>query len=766
MNDDDIIKQLLPLFRDSAGSAVLQANRTLLLLEASELPDSVRTDSTNELLRILHTLKGDSGSVGLDEVVTLSHEIESSMKAVKTEKGIPPGLPVYGTWFAALDKLAEIATQEYDRERVQKEIEEIKERLAGSGGDVADRGEAPSAAERKSGEGPPSKTPAEESGRERFRREAPERGDEVVRVSFRRLTGLTESMSELLSARILSEQRLHDLQEDARELLSRHQEWSKTGQRFMNSMSRSYRQGFMDKEAFQELKEKYKEMDAAGQAIKRTGQGMLGSLQTAHKQVRHTGTVMRTQEENLRGLQMTPVADLFASFHRWVRDAALELGKKIEFKTEGESVELDRSIVQRLREPLIHLLRNALDHGVETPEERLAAGKSERGLVALRAFAAGGGVVIEVEDDGRGLDTEVIGRVAVQRGMVGEAEARNMSERAVQSLAFQPGFSTRGKVSKMSGRGVGLDVVTAWVEDLRGRVEWDSSPGKGLLIRLRLPLTMATIQALITRVGGQKFAIPHSAVDRVLRVKTKSLTTVEGRTSIIHEGQPVELIPLAGLLDMAPSEDEHPAEMAVVISYGARGPKGWIVDDLLGEQEIVMKDFTRFFKKVKNMAGAAIIGSGEIVMVLNAADLHQRSSGLRMDPAGRSGKDRKAGAAKKVLVVDDSLITRTMEQRILGKAGYEVDGARDGKDALERMDKNDYDLVVSDMQMPRMDGAELTRNLRKDPRYAETPVIIVSFLDSEEDKMRGMEAGASAYLTKKQFNQARLLELVQRLIGG
>jgi two-component system, chemotaxis family, sensor kinase CheA len=773
MDDQDLINELIPLFRDSAKEKILQANKILLLIEHEGIPDVTRQETTTDLLRILHTIKGDSGSIGMMEVEGITHKLESSLKEVNTKTGLPADLPQYSVWFIALDMITELIENEYDPSVHDPKMAEVTEQLASvsaktSPEKIKKKTKAKKSFEKtrkKAGKNTEKKNATGEPEIKLDQRsKLPQ--DDVIRVTVNKLDVFTEGMNEMLSQRLLHEQQILGIQAQAKDILDGYNKRNIKLQDMIEYLAVSYREGFIDKEVYTHLRNLHQEQDKYSLSIKRRCQDLVFQTQKSQKEVRQLGTSMKTQEEDIRGLRMTPVAGLFQSFHRYVRDTSSQLGKKVIFKTEGESVELDRSIVQQLREPLIHLLRNSLDHGIEVPEERLKKGKTETATLTLRAFTGGGGVIIEIEDDGKGLDIETIKLKALDKGILTAYDIESMNTREIQGVVFSTGFSTKKEVSKISGRGVGLDAVTAWAEQLRGRVEWSSEEGEGMLVRLLLPLTMATIKAVITRIRDQKFAVPLRAVDRVLRVRREDLKTVEGRVSIIFEDRPVELVTLAEILGMPELSDGESEELSVILSFGPRGPQAWVVDDFLGEREIVMKNFTRFLQRVKNISGAAIWGDGEVILVINSADLHQKTVSGQSRLNYMSEHAQKNMVKKRVLVVDDSLITRTMENRILSRAGLDVTEAKDGLDAMEILRNNEFDLVVTDMQMPKMDGLELTRSIRKNRKLSQLPVIMVSFQDKEEDKLAGLDAGADAYLTKSQFSQNRLLELVDQLTGG
>lgn len=774
----DIFAELLPIFRDEALEKIVVVNRSLMLLEQEGLPPSIRHNATDEVLRIIHTIKGNAASVGLDPLQKFLHNVESSMKKSHREDGLPEGGPIYSIWFRSVDIATEIIEKGYDADLHLKKIEEIEAELAGlvdakmpdAPGKKPRRSKSKDKQYRDAAVVEPPKADAEAAPVDEIAvssTSAQTEEKEIIRVSTRRIDRLAEGLSELLTFRLQFERRIFDLKSMHRQNISMNQIGEKKQSLMIVALEKARRDGKIETEAFDELWNIFGDIEKWHKSRKSGDRKLLNNVQKIYREIRQSGISMKSQEESIRHLQMTSVAEMFGSFHRLIRDTALSLNKSINFITEGENVELDRNIIQQLRDPLIHLLRNALDHGIEEPNERESAGKPSRGQVTLRAFASGGGVIIEIEDDGRGMDTDSIRSHAIELGIITAEESESMSERAIQSLVFRAGFSTKKKASLLSGRGVGLDFVRNWVDRLRGRFEWESKSGKGTIIRLRLPLTMATIQALIARIGNQKFAMPIVGIDRVIRVKESELISAKSKPILMLDGAPVEIIPLSKLLGIAASNYAKQKEFPVVISSGADAVRGWVVDELLGEQEIIMKRFSKYIENFANFSGAAIIGNSEVVLVLNTADLHRNSvDGVVLQLSDDSTEQGEIKKSKRVLVVDDSLTTRTLEKLILLKAGYEVTEARDGVEAYETLLKaGDFDLVMTDVQMPRMDGVELTKKIRQEPKFAQLPVIICSFLDREEDKIRGLEAGANAYITKSQFSQNRLLDIIVQLVG-
>ena len=485
-------------------------------------------------------------------------------------------------------------------------------------------------------------------------------------------------------------------------------------------------------------------------------------------------TTVNTLEERVHAARLLPLSTVFALFPRMVRDLAKQQNKEVELIIEGGEIGVDKRILEEMKDPLMHLLRNALDHGIEAQPERERQGKPHSGAVLLRAVREGSGVLLEVRDDGRGLDTEAIRKVALKRGLHDEATLAAMTPAQLQQLIFLPGFSTSTFVTELSGRGVGLDVVRVNVERLKGDIRMESSPQQGTVMQVRLPLSLATTRLLLADVGGRLYGLPIEFVHTSRRVREEDLFTLEGRPAIKLDGQPVIAPRLADLLELpeaGPSPSPSPASgrglgrglVCIVLQVGDER-LGLRVDELLDEEEVVAKPLGAPLTRVRNVAGLTILGSGEICAVLNPADLVRSAHKLAAAPV-KSKPERAVAAAKTaILLVEDSALVRAMEKRILEDAGYEVIATVDGMDALDALGRRSFAAVVSDIVMPNMDGLTLTARIRQEPRYKDLPVVLVTALSSDEDKRRGLEAGANAYIPKPSFDQRVLLETLKRLI--
>jgi two-component system sensor histidine kinase and response regulator WspE len=466
--------------------------------------------------------------------------------------------------------------------------------------------------------------------------------------------------------------------------------------------------------------------------------------------------------------RMRPFADGAHGFPRLVRDLARALGKEVHFDLAGQATDVDRDILEKLEAPLNHLLRNALDHGLETPDERRAAGKPAAGRLRLEARHNAGVLQITVADDGRGIDVERLRRKVVDRGYTAPEMAGRLTEAELLDFLFLPGSSTAEKVTEVSGRGVGLDVAHTMVHAVGGAVRVQTRPGQGTTFVLHLPITLSVIRAVLVEVAGEAYAFPLNRIDRLLKLPRAELRSLESRQYVQVDGANVGIVLGRQVFDVAECEPAE-GDLLLVLFSGYSGQYGLVVDGFRGEQDLVVRALDPRLGKVPNISAAALLDDGSPVLIADVEDLTRsieeilRGGTLRR--AGRAGADGRR-ACKRVLVVDDSITVREVQRQLLSNSGYEVEVAVDGLDGLEAVRKGEYDLVISDIDMPRMNGLDLVRSLKADPRLRAVPVIIVSYKDREEDRLRGLEVGANYYLTKSSFHDDRLLHAVEELIGS
>ncbi|CAN0627221.1 two-component system, chemotaxis family, sensor histidine kinase and response regulator WspE [Burkholderia multivorans] len=481
---------------------------------------------------------------------------------------------------------------------------------------------------------------------------------------------------------------------------------------------------------------------------------------------RGTNLAQQLYDEALR-CRMRPFGDAAHAYPRIVRDFARSLGKQVRLSIVGESTQVDRDILDMLDAPLGHLLRNALDHGVETPDARMACGKPAEATITLEARHSAGKLFISVGDDGRGIDLDALRAAILRRRLADEDTVARLSDHELLDFLLLPGFSMREQVTDVSGRGVGLDAVHEMVKTVRGTVRIVNEPGRGTRFVLQLPLTLSVIRSLLVEVGGEAYAFPLAHVRRTVELARTDIDMLEGQQHFSFDGRPVGLVTAHQLLGTG-SPDAAQANQPVVVIGDERETYGVAVDRFLGERMLVVQPLDRRLGKVKDVAAAALMENGDAVLILDVDDLLRS-----VDKAVRGGqlaRVQQAGStaarrSKQVLVVDDSLTVRELERKLLEKRGYDVTIAIDGMDALNALRGANFDLVVTDVDMPRMDGIELVTLIKRDKLLNTLPVMIVSYKDREEDRRRGLDAGADYYLAKSSFHDEALLDAVRDLIG-
>lgn len=510
-----------------------------------------------------------------------------------------------------------------------------------------------------------------------------------------------------------------------------------------------------------------------------------------HEDTARLELITEELESEIRTLRLLPLSTIFNLFPRAVRDLAKREGKEVELVIEGAETRADKRILEEMKDPLMHMIRNAIDHGIETPEERKKLGKLPVATLRIKGYQTASNIIIEVADDGRGLNLDRIKQTAIKRNICTLEELANMTENQIQSLIFAAGFSTRTFVTEVSGRGVGLDVVRTNVEALKGSIQVESISGKGCTFRLQVSTSLATANVLIVAVEGIAYALPIEFIETAKLVAYDDIFAIEGKSTIVSDGQPLSVAYLVDLLELKnrgwlPNNREwrqeswrevnrqiqgefltsNSAKMSCIILKVGEERLGLFIDALIDEQDVVIKPQSKLLKRVRNVSGATILGTGEVCMVLNPHDLI-KSVRKQVSSRGVSGARSPIETVSRkqvILLAEDSIATRTQEKRILEGAGYEVVTAVDGLDALNKLKTRYFDALISDVQMPNLDGLGLTIKIRQQREYSELPIILVTSLASDEDRKRGADAGANAYIPKGTFNQDVLIETLKRLV--
>lgn len=707
------------LFLAEAREHIARMNQGLLTLEAR--PED--REALRGVLRAAHGLKAAARMMGFSTMGSLAHRLESLLLGLE-EKDWSLTRDLADLIFEVVDALSRILDG-IAQGKPEADVQGLLERL-----DAA----APSA-----------EPAAPSAGRVEMRR--PEMIEGSIRVSLEKLDRLANLAVEIAVSRMQAA--------EARRPLRQAVGLSRAGLKRWADL----REALARLPGGERAHEAIRQVESWERDLRHAVQRAWGDLEEVRVQQERLAEELRYQ---ILGIRMQPLAVVFETVPRAVRDLARQFGKEMDLVITGGEVELDRRIIEALGEPLLHLIRNALDHGMEPPAARVAAGKSARGRLAIQAWAKGNRAIIQVEDDGPGMDPAAFRDTAVRKGLLKPEAAEALSDAEALDLVFLPGFSTSRLITDVSGRGIGMEVVRKAIERLRGAVALESTPGRGTRVILDLPFSLAMLPALFVRSGGVTYAIPAGAVERIVRLQPGELQRLEGRQATRLEGETIPLVDLAALLGGSSEPRGEAAVDAALLRAGTRRV-GFFVDEVLDGAEVVQKNLGAFLGNVESVAGATVLGSGEVALILDPAHLIRAARGApavaRESPKGPSQ------APARLLLVEDSLIARDLERTILESAGYEVDVAPDGIDALERLRTGIYDLIVTDIEMPRMDGFELLERIRAQERTREIPVVVVTNRERPEDKRRGMELGADAYILKSTFDQSSLLDTIWRLIG-
>jgi two-component system chemotaxis sensor kinase CheA len=788
MSNDELQQLLLATFADQAKEQLQTINERLLALEEAEGDD--KGPLLEEIFREAHSLKGASRAVDLGRVEAVAHKLESLFSVI--QKGeLEADAEVFDLAYKALDALTALVEEGLAGTPAEVDIDGLCNALvaAESGSAPAPKAEEPVAeepvaeepiAEEPKVEEPKAAEPAPQSpipnpqsqAKPKAKAKKTEERDETVRVATSKLDALMAQVGELLAARIGAEHRMAEVRTLFESLLEIEESWRKT--RPARTLELAL-EG--DETALVEARHLVEFLERSDDKMRDVRNGLAELRRKFEADSRRMAQVTTDLQDDVRRTRMLPVSTIFDTFPRMVRDMTRELSKEVKLTIEGGETEVDKQVLEQLRSPLTHMVRNCVDHGMEAPDAREAAGKPREGKVVLAAYQRAADLVIEVVDDGAGIDVEKVKAKAVEKGLITAENAEGMSEREALWLIFRSGFSTKQEVTDLSGRGVGMDVVREHIERLHGMIDLESTLGEGSKFTLSVPLSVATTRCLLVKAGDETFGIPITNVERIVRLSAEDIGHTEGHEAIRIDERPMALLRLGDVLGVPGDVSEAGNQPAIILGSADRRA-AFLVDGLLGAQEIATKTLPKPLVRVRHIAAATIVGTGEVVPILNVLDLLRasanspRSTVRNPQPSegpvdrGPSTVVKNAEPAEKpsILVVDDSVTIRTFEKALLEAAGYDVTAASDGLEAWNFLQKQGCDLIVSDVEMPNMTGFELTEKVRGDQRLKGMPLVLVTTLSSDEDRKRGIDAGADAYVIKGSAEQDQLLETVRRLI--
>ena len=769
--DEAFLKRLMATFRVEADEHVRSITGGLIELEKH--PDPQAAAAIIEMVfREAHSLKGAARAVDLTDAESICRSLESLFASVQRgELEVHPAL--LDTVHRALDALTAIVAAAAGETPVSPaEMAALVQDLA----DAARRESPPAAPGSGQGPDPEDVEQAPEPPAPAPRADAPAAGtgepvpprsaSNTVRISIDKLDHLLMQSEELLTLKLMADRNLEKVRELTDVFGRWDRQWAAIDPLFREYSRQEHDVAGRERRRGDARLSRILQFGAATHDDVLLIEAGLAELDRAAEQNLHASRMM---VENLVGevkrLFMLPFSTMLEAFPKVVRDLSRDQGKEVDLAMSGEDIEIDRRILEEMKIALTHLVRNAIDHGIEAPQVRAQGGKSPRGAIRIVVSRGeGNSVDIVVSDDGGGIDLQALRAASSVQDGVSPADDPGPAEKDPLSLVFRSGVSTSATVTDVSGRGLGMAIVREKVEALGGRVAVESRRQEGTIVRMTLPLTLATFRGVLVTTAGRQFVIPAASLERVVRIRREDVRTVAHRDAITMDGATLLLARLSDLLEL-PEDDGDEGIFTVLILASRERRVGLRVEEVLGEQEVIIKSLRPPLTRVRNVAAATILGSGRVVPVLNVADLVKSAAGGGRAPASAPRPASRVAAAKRsVLVAEDSITSRMLLKNILESAGYEVVTAVDGVDAMTRLKTEKVDAVVSDVDMPRMNGFDLTQKIREDEGLADLPVILVTSLGSREDRERGIDAGANAYIVKSSFDQSDLLETLSRHI--
>jgi two-component system chemotaxis sensor kinase CheA len=765
--DAEFLKKLLSLFKIEAREHLTVISTGLAQMASGD--SGKQAGLLETVYREAHSLKGAARSVNLADIVTLCQTVESAFSALKKGR-IELSVEIMDLLQQTIDHCSRLVDGEAVSASEKSVMRKLIRQLGGSlTGETAATDTGMGLEPEKPGEGgegerdtavepvrreamsalPPNESTvrgaAEPPGQIPAASPVPDTS-ETVRIAAAKLDALLLQAEEMISVKLATRQRAAEL----RDLKKAFDLWKKA-RRKEGSMAGS-RSSHPDHPVMP---------DPFILSLETRLTAMVRAAEYDH---RATGALVDKLLDDMKKTLMLPFSSLLEIFPRFVRDLARSTGKKVELTTEGGEIEIDRRVLEEMKAPLTHLIRNCVDHGVEVVAKRKEKGKSPTGTIKIAVSSKDNKIEIAVSDDGAGIDVTKIKSSAVRHALISPEAADKLQEKESLLLMFHSGVTTSPIITDISGRGLGLAIVREKVEKLNGTVSVETRKDAGAIFRMVVPLTLATFRGTLVRVSDQVFVLPSINVEWVARAKRETIQTVENRETLVINNRPVSLVGLGDVLELTAATHRRQIDAAAiqVVVLGLAGKRiAFMVDEILHEQEVLVKPLGRQLSRVRNIAAATVLGNGRVIPILNVSDLMK--SVVKKAPSFIARHADEPVKSRSVLVVEDSITARTLLKNIIESAGYDVQIAVDGLDGITALKNREFDIVVSDVEMPGMNGFELTATIRSDKKFSELPVVLVTALESREDKERGIDVGANAYIVKSSFDQSNLLEVIERL---
>lgn len=805
-NEEAFFKELLSMFKIEAEEHLKAISSGLLKLEkTAKVKDQVPIVET--VYREAHSLKGAARAVNLIDVETVCQSMETVFSALKHQQ-VEITAELFDVLHQSVDTVSDLIESPD-----QTEISEIMQKLTAleqtiQSGSDDQSAEPPASQPKKKTEKPkqtksqkakaPQKTdtskpesaePAEpktESEPEPVQEtSADSKGDvskiqmpkevekalvsDTIRISTAKLDSLLLQTEEMLSTKLAVIQQSKDMKELLSEVGTLRKEWEKQEIEFRDTLKDIGNNSHHEEDSqLQAQMQQVNSLMLENMTVFKDFEDRLLNLSTLiDNNARSFGGMLDSLLEDMKKVLMLPFSTLLRILPKVVRDLSRDQGKDVELIVKGSTIEIDRRILEELKDPFIHILRNCIDHGIEKPEERLKAKKPKGGTISIAiSQLSANQIEIMIVDDGGGIDANKVREVAVKKGTISKADAQLLSDQEAVMLIFQSEVSTSPIITDISGRGLGLPIVREKVENLGGSITIHTQVGEGTTFRILLPVTLAKFRGILVQIQDMYFIIPTTSVERVIRVNPDEIQLIEDKENILVDGRVMALTRFQDVLELPEKKSIQPDSDSIraLILNASDKRVAFTCDRVMSEQEVLVKNLGKQLVRVRNIAGATILGDGKVVAILNVADLIKSAAKVVSVSTRRAKMEEEKLEKKRILVAEDSITSRTLLKNILESAGYDVTTTVDGMDALSALKSNTFDLVVSDIEMPRMNGFDLVTKIRADKGTAELPVVLVTALESREDRERGIDVGANAYIVKRSFDQSNLLDVIKKLI--
>lgn len=741
--DPSIIKELLDTFKTELKEQSQVMTNSLLKLEKNNIENEEKNNCIDTLFRSAHNVKGAASGLSITNVEKIAHALESLFSEVKKGK-TEISSAMINLCLETIDKMQAALDAYLAKQPISFDINALVFKLETNDQNNTVNEKNEETIKKKDNE---KKIESEKQPQTIKNTDLPKSEDNFLRIAIEKIDKVTSFMEELQSSKIAFNHHYNDL--------SRLNHKTKELDILFARLPVSDTSSKKFQQIWSKINDGYLETSLA---IKKMKKDM-------RQYVKKLDMVSNILQNEIRLLRLVPVGNFLCTLPRYVRDTAQDLHKKVDLKIIGDEVKLDKYVLERLKDPIMHIIRNSIDHGIESPETRRSLHKAEKGLITIEIIEDGNEVVIEIKDDGSGIDLKKIKQTILAKNFLPKEQIDKLSTNEVLDFIFKPGFSTKETITNLSGRGVGLDVVKTNINELKGSIIVATEEFKSTTFSLRVPLTLSSERGILFSVNETAYIIPTNSIERILlNVTENDIVNVAGTQSIIIDNKSVPIRPLANLLQEEGKVNLPGHHLSVIIVNNSWGRVAFIVDSILGEREFVIKRLNAPLNNLKFIVGVTLLEKNEIIVVLNPNKLLNIALQSNISFAIQHQLQQQENEAANILLVDDSITTRTLEKHILESRHYHVTVAVNGKEAWDILQKNKFSLIITDISMPVMDGLELTEHIKRSKKFHDLPVIIVTSLGSDAEKSRGIDAGADAYIVKNEFESDKLLQIIEQLV--